>query len=127
MRRREFIAILGGAAAAWPVAARAQQPAVPVIGFLDSRSPDALTDRLRGFRQGLKDTGYVEGENVSIVYRWAENQFDRVPVMEWRSRIHQRTARRSRRTSSPKIPAWPGRASALAPSLKSSPAGRAEP
>jgi putative ABC transport system substrate-binding protein len=60
LKRREFIAAVGGAAA-WPLAAGAQQPTMPVIGFLDSRSPDALTDRLRAFRQGLKDTGYVEG------------------------------------------------------------------
>src|SRR3979411_195649 len=81
MKRRQFIALLGGAAVTWPLAAQAQQPAMPVIGLLDSRAPDALTDRLRGFRQGLKDTGYVEGENVAIVYRWAENQIDRVPAL----------------------------------------------
>jgi putative ABC transport system substrate-binding protein len=81
MNRREFITLVGGAAAAWPLAARAQQPAMPAIGFLDSRLPDALTDRLRGFREGLKDTGYVEGENVAIVYRLAENQDDRLPEL----------------------------------------------
>jgi len=81
IRRREFITLLGGVAAAWPVAARAQQTTVPVIGFLDSRSPDALVDRLRGFRQGLKDNGYVEGDNVTITYRWAENNFDRIPEL----------------------------------------------
>ena len=80
MKRREFMSLLGSAAVAWPLAARAEQAGVPVVGFLDSRSLDALTDRLRAFRQGLKDTGYVEGENVAIQYRWAENQFDRLPA-----------------------------------------------
>ena len=79
--RREFITLLGGAAAAWPLAARAQQPTIPVIGFLHPASPDAFPDRLRGFRQGLKDTGYVEGENAMIIYRFAENQIDRLPAM----------------------------------------------
>jgi putative ABC transport system substrate-binding protein len=78
--RRELIAAVGGAAA-WPLSARAQQPALPVIGLLDSRSPDAMSDRLRAFRQGLKDTGYVEGENIAIEYRFAENQFDRLSTL----------------------------------------------
>src|SRR5262249_5388571 len=77
--RREFIALLGGAAA-WPLAARAQ-PQMPVIGFLHNASQEALADRLRGFRQGLRDTGFVEGEDLSILYRFAEDQDERLPAL----------------------------------------------
>ena len=79
LRRREFITLLGGAAA-WPLAARAQQTAIPVIGFLEIRSPETIVERLRAFRQGLRETGYVEGENITLDYRWAE-QLEQLPEL----------------------------------------------
>ena len=117
MKRRGLLTLLGGGAA-WPLAAHAQQAAMPGIGFLHSQSPDTNADRLRGFHRGLKDSGYVEGENLTIVYRWAENQIDRLPALavdlvrpRWRPR-------RSPLSSSPPktrlslvlSPASPGRA-----------------
>src|SRR6266568_1499814 len=81
MRRRDFIKVIAGSAIAAPRAARAQQPGVPLIGFLGSVSPEMYTARLRAFRQGLREEGYVEGQNVAIEYRWAEGHYDRLPVL----------------------------------------------
>src|SRR6478735_966842 len=80
LKRRELLRLIGGAVM-WPFGARAQQPVMPVIGYLNPTPPDMSGDRLAAFRQGLKDTGYIEGENVSIVYRWADNQLDRMPEL----------------------------------------------
>jgi putative tryptophan/tyrosine transport system substrate-binding protein len=81
MRRRELITLVGGAAAVWPLVARAQQPALPVIGLINSQSPESYADFLRAIRQGLKDIGYIEGETLAIVYRFAEFQVDRLPEL----------------------------------------------
>jgi putative ABC transport system substrate-binding protein len=89
MRRRDFIKAVAGSATVWPVVVRGQQGTLPVIGLLDPRSSDAMTDRLREFRLGLKEVGYVEGDNVTIIYRFAEDQNDRLPELA-AELVHQR-------------------------------------
>jgi putative ABC transport system substrate-binding protein len=91
MRRRDFITLVGGAAAAWPLPARAQQPAMPVVGVLSAEWPNVFNDRLRAFHDGLRETGYVEGRNLAIEYRWAEGQNDRLPAVAAELVRHQVT------------------------------------
>src|SRR3984893_17992518 len=81
MRRREFIALVGGATAAWPLVARAQQPTLPVVGFVHKGVPETYPHEMGAFRQGLNETGFVEGQNVAMEYRWADGKYDRLPAL----------------------------------------------
>src|SRR5215813_1748135 len=81
MRRREFIGLVGGAAAAWPLGTRAQQPSIPVVGWLGAMTAEATASQTEAFRRGLSETGFVDGHNVKIEYRWAENRYAQLPAM----------------------------------------------
>jgi putative tryptophan/tyrosine transport system substrate-binding protein len=81
LKRREFITLLGGAALAWPLTARAQRPSIPIVGFLNSQSPGPFSHMVGGFRESLAEAGFIEGQNIAIEYRWAEGQYDRLPAL----------------------------------------------
>jgi putative ABC transport system substrate-binding protein len=104
MRRREFITLLGGAAATWPLVARAQHSTMPLIGFVDSGSPAAMTANIAAFHRGLSETGYTDGQNLTIDYRWADGQYDRLPPAATRNKSS--TARVILLGEVKTLPAW---------------------